>query len=235
MTNDTSMHRHTWDQIPWIVNGSLSATERQVVESHLENCADCREELEFQRRLAIAMESHGTPDVDPRQSWEQLRARIELAGRPGRAAQEVQVKVQNAGQKAGKRRVRGLSGEWIPWLVAAMVVQAIGLGVLGTVLWSKPAAQLAASGAPTYRTLSAPEPVPSVATIRVVFADDMSVGRMKTLLSAVGLQVQSGPTSAGVWSLEPVRDSSRSATQDALRELRDSSDVRFAEAIGGSP
>jgi anti-sigma factor RsiW len=235
MSNDTSMHRHTWDQIPWIVNGSVSETERQVVESHLESCADCREELEFQRRLAIAMENHGTPDIDPRQSWEQLRARIEVAGQPAQAAQEVPVKVQNAVQTADKRRVRGLSGEWTPWLVAAMVVQAIGLGVLGTVLWSKPAAQLASSGAPIYRTLSAAEPAAGAATIRVVFADDMSVGRMKTLLSAVGLQVQSGPTSAGVWSLEPVRESSRSATQDALRELRDSSEVRFAEAIGGSP
>ena len=80
MSNDTSMHRHTWDQIPWIVNGSVSETERQVVESHLESCADCREELEFQRRLVIAMENHGTPDIDPRQSWEQLR--LELRFKP---------------------------------------------------------------------------------------------------------------------------------------------------------
>jgi len=243
MTNDTSMHRHTWDQIPWIVNGSLSEGERQVAESHLENCADCREELEFQRRLAIAMESRGTPDIDPRQSWEQLRARIEAAGRPVRAAQEASIKAeksgqksgQKAGQNAGKRRERSLSGEWIPWLVAAMVVQAIGLGVLGTVLWSKPIAQVASSGAAPYRTLSAAEPAAGAATIRVVFADDMSVGRMKTLLSGVGLQVRSGPSSAGVWSLEPLHDSSRSATQVALGELRDSPDVRFAEAIGGSP
>jgi len=236
VTHDTSIHRHTWDQIPWIVNGTLSETERQAVESHLENCADCREELEFQRRVAIAMENHGTPDVDPRQSWEQLRARIEAAGRSAPSEQVAPIKARTAGQStAAKRRVRSLSGEWIPWLVAAMVVQAIGLGVLGTVLWSRPAAQLASSGVSTYRTLSAAEPVARTATIRIVFDDDMNVGRMKTLLLAAGLQVQSGPTSAGVWSLEPVRDWSRSATQDALRELRDSPGVRFAEAIGGSP
>lgn len=231
MTNDTSMHRHTWDQIPWIVNGTLSQAERRVVDSHLENCADCREELEFQRRLAIAMEKSGTPDVDPRQSWEQLRARIDAA--PVAVAPPPQ-KAHGPGPATGKRRARGMSGEWIPWLVAAMVVQAIGLGVLGTVLWSRPSAQLA-SGTSTYRTLSAAEPAARNATIRVVFDDDMTMGRMKTLLLAAGMQVQSGPTSAGVWSLEPIRDSSRSATQDALRELRDSPGVRFAEAIGGSP
>ena len=47
--SDTSVHRLAWDQIPWIVNGSLSETERLVVESHLQACADCREEFEFQR------------------------------------------------------------------------------------------------------------------------------------------------------------------------------------------
>jgi hypothetical protein len=63
----------------------------------------------------------------------------------------------------------------------------------------------------------------------------MNVGDMQALLMAAGLQVQSGPSSAGVWSLEPARDSNRSATQSALRELRDSPEVRFAEVIGTSP
>ena len=72
-------------------------------------------------------------------------------------------------------------------------------------------------------------------TIRVVFAPDVSVGTMQAVLAAAGLQIQSGPSSAGVWSVEPVRDSNRSATQVALRELRDSPQVRFAEVIGGSP
>jgi hypothetical protein len=115
-----------------------------------------------------------------------------------------------------------------------MVVQAIGLGVLGTVIWSKPAATVAA-GSAVYRTLSSPQIATGAATIRAVFSSEMSVGRMEQLLAAAGLQVQSGPSSAGVWSLEPARDSNRSATQGALRELRSSPDVRFAEAIGETP
>jgi anti-sigma factor RsiW len=214
--SDTSVHRLAWDQIPWIVNGSLSEAERLVVESHLQACADCRQEFEFQRRLATSMEPLGTEDVDSQQSWKRLRARIDATGRSERAGQQ------------GQRRIRNMSGEWIPWLVAAMVVQAIGLGVLGTVTWSKPTAG-------TYRTLSAPEVPTGAATIRVVFSPDMTLGRMQGLLTAAALQVQSGPSSAGVWSLEPARDSNRAATQVALRELRDSPDVRFAEAIGGSP
>jgi anti-sigma factor RsiW len=219
MMNDSTVHRHTWDQIPWMVNGSLPESARLSVQTHLENCADCREELEFQRRLAAAVESGSSVcESDSQDSWQRLRARIDAAGRSGRP-------------RHGQRRGRGLSGEWIPWLVAAMVVQAIGLGALATVLWSKPAAS---SGA-VYRTLSAPTASQGNATIRVVFAPDVSVGTMQAVLAAAGLQIQSGPSSAGVWSVEPVRDSNRSATQVALRELRDSPQVRFAEVIGGSP
>jgi hypothetical protein len=215
--NDVSVHRHTWDQIPWMVNGTLPQVEREALESHLAGCAECRAELEFQRRLAASIEAGSVCEIDTQESWKQLRARIDAVGRSERA-------------RHGQRRSRGaLSGQWIPWLVAAMVVQAIGLGALGTVIWSKPAASS------TYRTLSAPEPPSGSATIRVVFAPDMSVGNMQALLMAAGLQMQSGPTSAGVWSLEPARDSNRSATQVALRELRDSPEVRFAEVIGGSP
>ncbi|HWW20289.1 MAG TPA: zf-HC2 domain-containing protein, partial [Steroidobacteraceae bacterium] len=206
--NDTSMHRHTWDQIPWMVNGTLPPAERDALQAHLTGCADCRAELEFQRRLAASLEAGSVCEIDSQESWKQLRARIEAVGRS-----EV--------TRHGQRRSRGsLAGEWIPWLVAAMVVQAIGLGALGTVIWSKPGASVTSGS--TYRTLSGPEPPVGGATLRVVFAPDMSVGNMQALLSAAGLQVQSGPSSAGVWSLEPARDSNRSATQSALRELRDS-------------
>lgn len=223
MINDASIHRHAWDQIPWIVNDTLSDSERPAIEAHLESCADCREELAFQRRLAAAIDVGAVVESDPQMSWQRLRARIDSSSAPAPAP----------APRNAQRRSRGLSQAWIPWLVAAMVVQAIGLGVLGTVLWSKPGTTLAAPGN-AYRTLSAPEPLSGAATIRVVFAPDMTVERMQALLSGAGLQVQSGPSSAGVWSLEPARDSSRSATQAALKQLRGSTDVRFAEAIGGA-
>jgi hypothetical protein len=219
--NDSSIHRHAWDQIPWIVNGSLPEADRSGLEAHLQSCADCREELEFQRRLAAAIDTRAPVDADPQMSWQQLRARIDTASMQKRALRNPQ------------RREQGIARGWIPWLVAAMVVQAMGLGVLGTVLWSKPGASLTTSNG-AYRTLSAVEPV-SPATIRVVFAPDMSVGHMRALLGSAGLQVQSGPSNAGVWSLEPAPDSNRSATQAALKELRGSSEVLFAEAIGGAP
>jgi anti-sigma factor RsiW len=227
--SDTSAHRHAWDQIPWLVNGTLPDADRAAVNAHLANCADCRADFEFQRRLAASLETRAVCEIDPQESWKSLRARIDTGGHSERPS---------SGQRGGQRRARGalsgrLSGEWVPWLVAAMVVQAIGLGALGTVIWSKPGTS-SASGA-AYQTLSAPEQLSGNATIRVVFSPEMSIGEMETLLSAAGLQVQSGPSSAGVWSLGPARDSNLSATRAAVRELRDSPKVRFAEVIGGSP
>jgi hypothetical protein len=55
------------------------------------------------------------------------------------------------------------------------------------------------------------------------------------MLAAAQLQVRAGPSEVGVWTLGPARDSDRAATETALRELRASAQVRFAEALSGAP
>ena len=232
MTVDTSIHRRTWDQIPWIVNGTLPQTELQAALQHLQTCGDCREELDFQRHIAQSLNASEPADVDPRRSWQKLRVRIEAEAPAAGEAPEAQATVGGVAQVAAAQTTHP---RWIGWLVAAMVVQVIGLGVLGSALWSRQAAPPPGSPA-VYRTLSAAEPAMPVApTIRVVFAADMSIGQMQGLLSQAGLQVLSGPSSAGVWSLGPGGDSNRMATQAALQQLRGNPHVHFAEAVGGSP
>jgi hypothetical protein len=86
-----------------------------------------------------------------------------------------------------------------------------------------------------YRTLSAPEAAPQVATIRVVFAPEVTMAQVQAMLAAARLQVRAGPSDVGVWTLGPARDSNRAETEAALRELRASSEVRFAEALTGAP
>jgi hypothetical protein len=219
MTIDTSIHRKTWDQIPWIVNGTLPEPEQHAAARHLQSCGDCREELEFQRHIARSIATGELADVDPQRSWQQLRARIETP--------------QLATEVSHTESAAATHPRWTSWLIAAMVVQAIGLGVLGTAFWSRQNAVTAPQTA-VYRTLSAAEAVlPGAPTIRVVFAPEMSLGRMQALLAAAGLQVLSGPSSAGVWSLGPAGDSNRTATQAALQRLRTSPEVHFAEGVEG--
>ena len=225
MNDISSVHRQAWDLIPWIVNGSAPETERLAVQAHLEACADCRQELDFQRQLQAAMAVQSTAELDMRDSWQRLRSRLDTAAQP------------DAAVRSGHRRARGIGKAWTPWLVAAMVVQAISLGALGTAWWSRPMplAATAAGAASPYRTLSAPEAAIQAATIRVVFAPDVTVAQVQSMLSAARLQVRAGPSEVGVWTLGPAGDSDRAATAVALRALRAQSEVRFAEAVAGAP
>jgi hypothetical protein len=225
MTDSSSVHRQAWDLIPWIVNDSAPESERQAVQVHLESCADCRQELEFQRQLQRAMAQRSAPEIDARDSWQRLRNRLGTASAPAAVVR---------GTRRHPRR-GGKGG--MSWLIAAMVVQAIGLGALGAAWWSRPStpASVPAGYAAVYRTLSAPEAVVPAATIRVVFAPGLTMAQLQAVLAAARLQVRAGPNEVGVWTLGPAGDSNRSATEAALRELRANSQVRFAEALASAP
>ena len=56
MNETASLHRKAWDLIPWILNGSASAQDRLLVHEHLNQCEDCRAELDFQRSLQTALQ-----------------------------------------------------------------------------------------------------------------------------------------------------------------------------------
>jgi len=222
--NDTaSLHRQAWDLIPWIANGSASQAERLAVQAHLACCPDCSQELEFQRQLQASMALEPTLEVDSQQAWQQLRARLTGDAAPASAPRVI------------ARRVRSGRRSWVPWLTAAMVVQALGLGVLGVAFWSRSPSLAPAGAAAPYKTLSAPEATPAQATIRAVFAPDMTLQRLHALLVEARLQVLAGPSNTGVWSLGPAADSTQAATQSALQQLRADSQVRFAEAVGSAP
>jgi hypothetical protein len=225
MIDISSAHRQAWDLIPWIVNGSAPESERRAVQAHLESCPDCRQELEFQRQLLAAMAQQSTAEIDVRDSWQRLRSRLDTAARP------------EAPARTGRHRSRGAGKAGMPWLIAAMVVQAIGLGALGAAWWSRPTApaSMPAGAAAVYLTLSAPEAAVQAATIRVVFAPDITIAQVQAMLAAARLQVRAGPSDVGVWTLGPAGDSNRAATEAALRELRASSEVRFAETLAGAP
>ena len=223
----SSVHRRAWDLIPWVVNDSAPEAERQAVQAHLESCADCRQELEFQRQLQAAMgqQSVAEVDIDARDSWLRLRSRLDSPAGPAAAV------------RGARRHPRRGSKGGMSWLIAAMVVQAIGLGALGAAWWSRPSTPVAvpAGYAAVYRTLSAPEAVVPAATIRVVFAPELTMAQLQAVLASARLQVRAGPNEVGVWTLGPAGDSNRAATEAALRELRASSQVRFAEALASAP
>jgi hypothetical protein len=61
----------------------------------------------------------------------------------------------------------------------------------------------------------------------------MTLSQFRGLLESAHLQVVAGPGESGVWALAPAQDADSAAIEAALRQLRDSPQVRFAEPING--
>ncbi|MBB2169210.1 zf-HC2 domain-containing protein [Gluconacetobacter aggeris] len=71
---DDSPHSQTKLLLPWFVTGTLGDTDRALVQRHLAECAECREDLRMEQ--AQARKIRALPgDVD--QGWAAMKARIE--------------------------------------------------------------------------------------------------------------------------------------------------------------
>jgi hypothetical protein len=218
MNNSTHSHRRAWETIPWIVNGSASEEELRATHEHLRQCADCREALAFEQKLRDAL-SHPRANLsDAAQGWQRLSARLDdtqMSNRHSNTAMAEPVRVPAIGP--------------VRWLAAAVIVEALALGALVSSSLINNVERVPVG---TYRTLSQPDTAARVApTIRVVLSQDMTLGQLHALLKTAHLQVVAGPGDSGIWSLAPADNAATMATEGALRQLRESPQVHFAEPI----
>jgi hypothetical protein len=218
MSNRSQSHHQAWESIPWVVNGSASEAQTRATREHLRGCADCREALAFEQRLRDALTSQQPEVGDAARGWQSLNARLDDS-------------------PAGSRQVyrptpeRAWAATSIPirWLAAAVIVEALALGAIVTSSWISRTGQEEPVGA--YRTLSQIALPRAAPTIRVVLSPSMTLEQLRVLLNSAQLQVVAGPGESGVWSLAPADYAAVIATEAALRELRGSPQVRFAEPI----
>jgi hypothetical protein len=214
--NDSSTepmtHEDAFASLAWLANGTLSQESASAVRAHLAHCAECRSEYEAQTRLVEAMREDGSGAVlfPAEASFQKLRGRID-ADAP-----------RSAGETNGPRL---LSERAVRWLAAAVIVEAVGLGLAVWGLQSRtPAA---------YVTLSAPAPAyGSGALLRVVFEPGLRLADLQQLLSGIGAHVVDGPTPAGVFTLG---FTGATVTEAQLEKraaaLRADPHVRFAEPL----
>lgn len=212
MTSLTQSHRQVWEQIPWILNGSASEAELRAAQEHLRQCADCREAFAFEQRLRDALLRPQPSAGDVEDGWQRLSARIDSS---------------ETGSLPARFRP---SATQTRWLAAAVIVEALALGAMVTTSWF----HAGPAPAGVYQTLAQSDVARPAPTIRVVLAPDMTLDQFRVLLNGAHLQVVAGPGESGVWSLAPAEDVNMVATDAALRELRESPQVRFAEPINGT-
>lgn len=198
---DRPVHQRAWALIPWVVNASANATERALVTEHVAGCEDCRDELAFQRQLHAQMAAGRVTGAETEAALKRMSALIDSEAPSGLRA---------------TRRTR-----WTRMLVAAVVVQAVGLAALLGMISERPRPA-------DYQTLSHTEPANPAAVLRLVAAPSMALGDLQALLARSGVVIVDSPADGVAFGLALRPGTARDA---ALAALRQSPGVLLAEPI----
>jgi len=208
LTKDTDRDcARAWEAMPWVLQDSAPQEQSAWLTEHLAGCESCREEFAQQSRLRLALALPTDVQVDADAGLKKLLGRIDAAD-----AEQAQPHVRN--------------GSWFTRaLVAAVLVQALGIGVLGVKLWSEDAVQ-------SYRTLSQSTPAAMPGAIHVVPDTSMKLADWNTLLHSLQLQVVGGPNDVGAYTVVPAH---AAGATDALQQLRSAHGIRLAEPATSGP
>lgn len=212
-------HDDVWHVLPFYVNGTLRGQARSDVETHLSTCTECRAELVTQTQVRDTIVHEDVRQESAQNSFEQLWDRI-LEDKAVEEAHSRNAPVPSLATLAPRTR----ASQAMKWLVAAVIVEGIGLATLSAMTWSQ-----SLSVSPDYRTLSTQESPLAAGQIRAVFSPDLRLSELQGLLSTSKLSVVGGPTEAGVYTLA-LEDTS-AGVDSALARLRGNTSVRFAEPI----
>ena len=212
-------HAEAWALLPWLANGRLPASDREWVEAHVAQCAECRAELDAQRRVASQIGREPTrisAGTEEQRSFNKLWARIEASEGAAPSVSGV------TGGSASR------SSRTVRWLAAAVVVQGFGLALFGFNALRENSSRddiVTVADVPTQR-LNAP-------ALRVVFAPEASMASINTLLAHQGLSIVSGPGTSGNFTAELSADAVASgASADSVAAvISKDANVTFAQPV----
>lgn len=197
-----------WETMPHALQGNLTPQQGDWLDGHLACCEACREQFAQQQRLQRAMALPVDLPVEAEAGLQRLLSRIDDGQRQA---------------PPGSLLPAGLAGRL---LVAAVLLQAIGLGVIGGKLWSL-------DPAPEYRTLSAEAAPMPAGAIRLVPDPGLTVADWDAVLDANGLRVVAGPNAVGGYTV--VSQSEISRRETLVRRLRATRGILMAEPVAGVP
>lgn len=218
---DIPAHQAVQELLPWFVSGQLAPDEAQRVQEHLQTCAECRRDLEWERDMRT--EASSANDALPA-GVDMERALAKLMPALGPQEQSVPAPAAAPVQRPVSwwRAAAANQPSWLRWTVAAQWVAIIGLGALLLRLDSDPA---------PYRVLGSA--VSNGGNLVVVFQPNTSERDLRRVLQAQGARVVDGPTVTDAYLLTvPAANRDR-----ALQALRADQAVKLAEPLdaGSSP
>lgn len=221
------MNDHVIELLPWYVNGRLSLAETENVVKHLERCTICAAELDMQRALHGAINTNGKVGIAPQPSFNKLWNRI-----VNEQHEHETVLVTKQPHNIRTPSMLSLFKQWLAghWMPIAVMTQAAAVVVLTVMLLMKPSMV-----SNEYRTVTDSSAAAQGPVFHVVFDDDTRLIDVKNILTRTELQVVSGPSSAGVYSVAPLVSHSNLSghanpnVSGIIQSLRDDPRVRFAE------
>lgn len=197
-----------WEAMPWILQNNASQEQDEWLTDHLAQCESCRAEFAQQNRLRRAMTLPSNIHVDADAGLKRLLGRLDTP-EPQEATS------------------RARPGSWFTRaLVAAVLIQALGIGVLGIKLGLE-------GTTPSYRTLSQESSPVAPGAIHVVPDAAMKLADWNALLHTLRLQVVGGPNDVGAYTVVPASPSS--TTRDTVQQLRATRGIRLAEPVAATP
>ncbi|WP_426683118.1 zf-HC2 domain-containing protein [Xanthomonas translucens pv. undulosa] len=198
---------HAWELMPWVLQTSTTEEQHEWLIAHLAKCASCSAEFAQQSRLRMAMSLPSDVPVDAEAGLQRLLGRLD-APEPQRLPARVRASWTTRA------------------LVAAALVQAVGLGVLGVRLSASDQGQ-----GSSYRTLSETAQPLAADAIRVVPDTRMTLGDWDAVLYKLKLRVVAGPNGAGAYTVVPVQAGAPAQPQRSVQQLRATPGIRLAEPI----
>ena len=199
-------HEQTQALLPWYVNGTLDAAEAAVVEAHLVECAECREELQFERAMGSRI---GGLSMDVEQGWAAMRQRLETV-------------VEKTPAPATARVIPFLRRRiTMGWAIAGQAAAAaLVLVAVGSLRQAPSPAEYHALGAAG---------AGQAGNLVVLFRPETAERDIRTLLEGAQARVVEGPLTTGAWVLRV--DGARRDT--AIAQLRASPRIALAEPLDG--
>ncbi|MQA18018.1 zf-HC2 domain-containing protein [Rugamonas rivuli] len=220
---DIPAHQAVQELLPWFASGQLAPDEAQRVQEHLQTCAECRQDLEWERDMRTEASSAG--DALPAGlDMERALARLMPALGPQEQSAPAPAAVPAPAPRPVSWWRAGAANQpsWLRWTVAAQWVAIIGLGALLLRPDSDPA---------PYRVLGSA--VSNGGNLVVVFQPNTSERDLRRVLQAQGARVVDGPTVTDAYLLTvPAANRDR-----AVQAMRADPAVKLAEPLdaGSSP
>lgn len=205
---NNSIHRTVQELLPWFVVGTLKGDEQAMVQEHLQNCTECRSDVDWQRKLQ-AMELPATSAPDVERALARLRPRL-----------DAQPRAKKPAARAGFLQTFFAGNA--PWMRWALATQFAVIAVLG-ILVVPPLGDLAA-----YRVLGAGTPANTAGNAVVIFRPETTVQDMRRILQASGARVVDGPTVTDAYVLAVTEKQ----LAHAIGALRAEPAVAMAEPLG---